>query len=140
NGDDYVLKIPKINSLVIGEPAAIQLEQGMAPGHIDGSAQGGGGGDAAGQAGGAGGGGGSGEPVEKAPDQGRYVDKDGKQVAPGTAPKAEFKRMPVFLKLTIDQRAITRLLVECANSPLPVDVRQLRVNPSKASTGSTGAA
>jgi hypothetical protein len=135
NGEEYVPKIPRINSLLIGRDAADELERGMAPGHIDGPPQSGGAagaGDAAQPAAP------GGEPVEKAPDEGRYVDKDGKRVPPGTAPKAEFKRMPIFMKLTIDQRSINKLLVECANSALPVDVRYLRVNPSKASTSSGG--
>ena len=38
--------------------------------------------------------------------------------------------MPVCMKLLMDQRKITKLLTECANSPLPVEVRQLRINPS----------
>jgi hypothetical protein len=68
-------------------------------------------------------------------DQGRYVDAQGKPLdagaAAGAAPSVEFKRMPVYLRLVIDQREVTRLLAECANSPLPVEVRQLRLNPPK---------
>jgi hypothetical protein len=39
--------------------------------------------------------------------------------------------MPVFMELIVDEREIPKLLVECANSPLPVEVNQLRVNPTK---------
>jgi hypothetical protein len=74
--------------------------------------------------------------AEKAADEGRYVDENGKQLGPGLSENAEFKRMPVFLRIKIDQREILRFLVECANSPLPVEVRQLRINPSKSSSNS----
>ena len=76
---------------------------------------------------------------EKAIDEGRYVDETGKKLGPGMTENAEFKRMPIFLRLQIDQRQILRFLVECANSPLPVEVRQLRINPTKgtANTPST---
>jgi hypothetical protein len=39
------------------------------------------------------------------------------------------KRMPVHMKMVIDQREINKLLVECGNSPLMVEVQQLRFNP-----------
>ncbi len=39
------------------------------------------------------------------------------------------KRIPVRMRLLIDQRYISRLLVECANSPLTFEVRQFRLNP-----------
>ena len=64
------------------------------------------------------------------PDAGRYVDAKGAPLVPGTnVADSEFKRMPVYLKLFMDQREISHLLVQCANSPLPVEVRQLRINP-----------
>ncbi|MBI3837713.1 MAG: hypothetical protein HY288_07240 [Planctomycetia bacterium] len=70
-------------------------------------------------------------------DEGRYVDENGKKLHAGATADSEFKRMPIFLRLKIDQREIPRFLVECANSPLPVEVRQLRINPSKGATTST---
>jgi hypothetical protein len=39
------------------------------------------------------------------------------------------KRMPIRMRVRMDQRAINRLLVECANFNLTVEVRQIRVNP-----------
>lgn len=39
------------------------------------------------------------------------------------------KRIPVRMRLLVDQRHINRLLVECANSPLTFEVRQFRLNP-----------
>jgi hypothetical protein len=47
----------------------------------------------------------------------------------GVAHNEQFKRMPIYMRLMMDQREITRLLAACANSPLPVEVRQLRINP-----------
>lgn len=63
-------------------------------------------------------------------EEGRYVDAKGQPLAAGAAAPPEFKRMPVFLHLVMDHRQIPRLLTECANSPLPVEVRQVRINPS----------
>lgn len=45
------------------------------------------------------------------------------------------KRIPVHMKLVIDQREINKLLVECGNSPLMVEVQQLRFNPGAGVTG-----
>jgi hypothetical protein len=80
----------------------------------------------------------AGDGAAKSPDDGRYVDATGKKMPGGAMADAEFKRMPIFLRLKMDQREITRLLVECANSPLPVDVRQLRINPSKGTAKQQG--
>jgi hypothetical protein len=71
------------------------------------------------------------------PDEGRYLDKDGKPMPSGGAAADPFKRMPVFMKLKIDQREIPRLQVECANSPLPVEIRQMRINPEKGGKNAT---
>ncbi len=38
------------------------------------------------------------------------------------------KRIPLRMKVSMDQRYINRLLVECANSELTVEVRQLTIN------------
>lgn len=40
------------------------------------------------------------------------------------------KRIPVRIRVKVDQRRINRLLVECANSPLTFEVRQFRLNPA----------
>lgn len=63
----------------------------------------------------------------------RYVGIDGK---PSEIPpdEGEFKLIPVRMRLVMDQRRIPDFLVACANSPLPVEVRQVRYNPG-ASTG-----
>lgn len=38
---------------------------------------------------------------------------------------AQYKLMPVFMRLEVDQRYLGRLLVECANSPLTVEVKDV---------------
>jgi hypothetical protein len=42
------------------------------------------------------------------------------------------------MRLVIDQRKIPKLLVECGNSPLTVEVQQMRVNPAGGSRGRGG--
>lgn len=62
-----------------------------------------------------------------------YVDFTGKPLtAPelATAPDAQMVHlMPFVLKVTVDQRQIDRLLAELAGNPIPIDVRQVRINP-----------
>ena len=48
------------------------------------------------------------------------------------------KRMPVRLRLVVDQRRIHRLLAEFGNSLLPVEIRQVRVNPPTGGAGFGG--
>ena len=58
--------------------------------------------------------------------QGRYVDQDGKPLGGSDAPPyAEFKMMPVRLKVVVDQGKISDLLVNCANCTMPIDVRRV---------------
>ncbi len=62
----------------------------------------------------------------------RYVDKDGKPLAADAPhPFAEFKMMPVRMLLFLDQRRIPRLLVNCANSSMPVQVRVVSLRPGQ---------
>ena len=57
----------------------------------------------------------------------RYVDDNGKPLAdPNQQPYAEFRMMPINLKVVIEQREIPRLLAECANSAMRIDVRRVR--------------
>ncbi len=74
---------------------------------------------------------------------GRYLDANNKPVSaenalgyfrredPNATPKvgvppfAEFKQMAVVMKFLMDQRKLPDLLAECANSPLPIEVRQV---------------
>lgn len=57
---------------------------------------------------------------------------------PADALLAVAKRMPVRMRFTIDQRRGNRLLAECGNSRLPVEVRQVRVNREPAPAGGMG--
>ncbi len=61
----------------------------------------------------------------------RYVDQDHKPLREPTS--GEFKRMPVRMLLLVDQRRITRLLAECANSGMPVEVTKVALNPGMGS-------
>jgi len=72
------------------------------------------------------------------PAENRYVDMENQPLSaqqlrgtsgPGGAADAHLavaKRMPVQMKLVIDQRKLNRLLIECGNSPLTVEVQQFR--------------
>ncbi|HWA99915.1 MAG TPA: hypothetical protein VG713_15560 [Pirellulales bacterium] len=88
-----------------------------------------------------------GESAPKDPDmvllEGRYLDADNNPVAAdaalgyfrkqgaggeqpvGNPPFAEFKQMAVVMKFLMDQRKVPELLAACANSPLPIEVRQV---------------
>ena len=62
----------------------------------------------------------------------RYVTKDYAPIADLESLRSEVtvaKRIPVRLRIRMDQRHIYRLLVECANANLTFEVRQLRFNP-----------
>ena len=78
------------------------------------------------------------------PGDGRYVDKDYKALEPGklravwastgaVPPEDAYlvvaKWIPVRMRLKVDQRKLHKLLVECANSELTIEVREVRVNP-----------
>jgi hypothetical protein len=84
------------------------------------------------------------------PADGRYVNRDYgaltgtelRQLLDSTSPDDAYlrvaKRMPVRLRVKMDQRSMTQLLVACANSNLTLEVRQLSLNPSSsADTGTT---
>lgn len=65
-------------------------------------------------------------------DDGRYVSADGKPLSnPSSGGSKEFKLMPIRMRLVMDQRKLPDLLVECANSPLPVEVQRVQINPSE---------
>lgn len=73
----------------------------------------------------------------------RYIDDKGKPLAYqpqypfALHPRSEFKMMPISMKLVIDQRRIPRLLVECANSNMPIEVRRIRMLKTQGPAGST---
>jgi hypothetical protein len=85
------------------------------------------------------------------PAQGRYVDKDYKPLdaaklrsdVTSSADEvylAVAKRMPVRIVCQMDQRKIHKLIAECGNSPLTVEVRQVRIggNAGKGGMGGSG--
>lgn len=70
---------------------------------------------------------------------GRYLDSnDAPLSAEASPPYAEFNRMPVVLRLVVDQRRIPDILVNCANSPMPIDVRHVRICPENSKTVNMG--
>jgi len=61
--------------------------------------------------------------------EGRYIDAAGEPILPDNlAAIVEYKRLPVRLTLKMDQRELPRLLVECANAALRVEVTEVRIN------------
>jgi hypothetical protein len=87
------------------------------------------------------------EQIKQALVAGRYVDDKGMPLpydAPSTYyvkhPFAEFKLMPVRMSLVMDQRRIPKLLVECANSNMPIEVRRVRILTVAGTTGMPGMA
>jgi hypothetical protein len=82
---------------------------------------------------------------------GRYVDEQYQALRaarlrgsltsrdPKDALLAVAKRMPVRMRFKLDQRRLHRVLAECGNSRLPVEIRQVRINrPPAASAGGGG--
>jgi hypothetical protein len=74
----------------------------------------------------------------------RYLDAEEKPIAaPDAAAGAaafgtEYKRLPVRMELVMDVRWLPRLISECANAPLQVEVKEVRINPSESGSGSSG--
>jgi hypothetical protein len=73
----------------------------------------------------------------------RYVGADGAPIAdPGDGSLAafgtEFKRLPVRMRLWMDQRWLPQLISECANAPLQVEVQEVRINPVDDGSGGGG--
>ncbi|WDI40349.1 hypothetical protein [Bremerella sp. P1] len=85
--------------------------------------------------------------MEMDPGDLRYVDKDYKKLmvedlkAATTEPTSEnyylsvAKRLPVRMRFIMDQREIDKLLVECGNADLMIEVRQVRINPQTSGVG-----
>lgn len=67
----------------------------------------------------------------------RYLDAEG-QPYEGEPQEPEFRRLPVRMRLMMDQRWLPQLLIECANASLPIEVKQLRVNPDQSGEGFGG--
>jgi len=63
---------------------------------------------------------------------GRYVDSGGRPLSTDDDPPfAEYKIMPIRMKLVMNQTKIPKLLVECANSSMPIEVRRVRLKPGE---------
>lgn len=71
-----------------------------------------------------------------------YVDFAGQPLLAGelaAAPGLDMVRlMPFVLRVVMDQRQLDRLLVALAEWPVPIDVRQVRINASGGGTGGSG--
>jgi hypothetical protein len=71
-----------------------------------------------------------------------YVDFTGRPLTAAelaTVPDAQLVHlMPFVLRVTIDQRQVDRLLADFAANPIPIDVRQVRINPSTQPGGVPG--
>jgi len=61
----------------------------------------------------------------------RYLDEQGQPIeeAPLGDDSSPFKRLPIYMRLVMDERELPRLLAECANATLPVEVKQVWINP-----------
>lgn len=68
----------------------------------------------------------------------RYLDDAGAPL-PGEGDLGkEYRQLPIRMDLFMDQRWLPHLLIECANSPLPIEVKQVRINPDKSTMGFGG--
>ena len=60
----------------------------------------------------------------------RYVDQNAQPLSASASPPFnEFNRMPICLRLIVDQRRIPEILVNCANCAMPIEVLWVRINP-----------
>ncbi|OYP33139.1 hypothetical protein [Rhodopirellula sp. MGV] len=73
------------------------------------------------------------EPIDASSLRGAFSSNDPSQVAIAVA-----KRIPVTLKLQMEQQSIPALLAACGNAPLMVDVYQVRIMPKGKSSTATG--
>ena len=74
----------------------------------------------------------SGNEVAQRLNQFRYVDQQGNPLAADAKPPfAEFKMMPVYMKLIINQMKLPELLAKCANSAMSSRFRASPSSPGK---------
>jgi hypothetical protein len=70
----------------------------------------------------------------------RYVDAEKQPIAiqgdwnPSLV-GVEYKRLPIRMRLQMDQRWLYFLIAECANAPLQIEVQEVRVNPTQTGGG-----
>ncbi|MCA9259608.1 MAG: hypothetical protein KDA61_10435, partial [Planctomycetales bacterium] len=48
---------------------------------------------------------------------------------------SEYRRLPVHMSLMMKDQMLPRLLIECANAPLPIQVERIQINPDKSAVG-----
>lgn len=61
----------------------------------------------------------------------RYLDDNGEPIRGDPIAANQLgvlKRLPIRMRLEMDQRELPRLIAHCANAPLPVEVTQVRIN------------
>jgi hypothetical protein len=71
----------------------------------------------------------------------RYVDPDSKPITKEEFPNPkihEYRLMPWRVRVTVDQRRWDELLVMFRNTDLPLEIKQVRVNPILDGSGSSG--
>jgi hypothetical protein len=85
---------------------------------------------------------GRGQAVELTPEEeqqllltGRYVDEKGDPLPATGGTDTEYKRLPVRLVLQMDVRQLNFLIAQCANQPLQIEVKEVRINPNESAAG-----
>ena len=73
------------------------------------------------------------QPLKAARLRGSLTSRD-----PQDALLAVAKRMPVRMRFKLNQQRLHRVLAECGNSRLPVEIRQVRINRPAAAGGGEG--
>lgn len=111
---------------------------GVSEGMMPGGAPGGPGGapGAPGESGAAAGGAGAAGSGDAALIDNRYLDDQGKPLK-GEPPYSEFKQMFVYMRFIMNQRKLPDLLAACANVPLPIETRQVRIHVSDPTGGAS---
>jgi hypothetical protein len=70
---------------------------------------------------------------------GRYVDDHEKPVTdPTQQPYAEFRMMPIELHVIVEQKSIPKLLAQCANSNMPIEVRSVKITAKDQASADSG--
>jgi len=68
----------------------------------------------------------------------RYVNEKGEPITAASEAAPEYSMMPFRLLLRMDRRSVDKLLLACRNSKLPIEVQQVRINPSSTTGGGGG--
>jgi hypothetical protein len=130
--------VKKIENLLIGQSASALLESRSSSRVSPAGSDDGGGGSESSYNSESGGAGGSGITVAQTEadviaikKHNRYVDDKARPLKANEESQFnQFKRMPICLRLIVDQRKIPEILVNCANCSMPIDVLWVRFNPA----------